>query len=416
MGLQTTNDRRRLGRGLVAGVAIGAVAAVGAQAGAAGAQGKIVHRCGDDVCAVDPATGRTAKLTTDGTEALPYRTPSATASGTHLGVIRGTRVLLGGYGGALRPWGPERSDLADVTIAPGGTSAAVRTSVIERRQSPRCYWTPGGMQCDYLNWTLVTIDNVFAPDGARLGGADGGAVLPDGRMLVTDSRWDEAAQATRSRLCVVGSAEGESYTCATQIEDAGHALTEPAASPDGRLLAATARNRESDATAVTVYDAASGAVVRRFPAGTGSASFSPDGAQVAFAADDGRIHAGVIASGATRPVAQGSDPSWGRGDVRGAPAPAVRSSVLRRNRAGIGVQVRCPGGGAACTGAVRITRGKALLASGRYRVRAGRTATVRVRPSAQGTRRIAAARTHRVTVTLRPDGGATVTRTATLHR
>lgn len=406
--------RRPRRRPAGAAVALALIAGgLGASQAQAAPPTKIVHVCGDDLCAVDPVTGRSAAVTTDGTADAPHRSPSINPAGTRLASIRGTRVLLGDLGGARRPWGPERSDLRSVAITPDGRAAAIHTHRVAWISSPRCFWTPGGMQCDYLNRDLVTIEGVIHPAAVDHAG-DGAGIHADGRLLLTDDRWDDAAGASRSTLCIVADAAVEEHACAARIEDPGLRLADPAGSPNGRLLAATAVNRDTDESTVTVYDAATGAVVRRFGAGAHSPSFSPDSRQVAFAAADGRIHVGTVATGVTRPVATGTDPTWGRGDVRGT-GPTVTSTALRRASGRIAVSVRCPAGGA-CAGVLRVEKGRAVLAAGRYRVAAGRTATVRVRPSARGARLIARATTHRVRVVLRPAAGAPATRTLTLRR
>lgn len=401
---------------------LGTAAAVGLLAGGVTAAGaaatKVVYVCGDNLCAVDPVSGRTAPVTGDGRDGAAYRAPSLTADGTHLAAVRADRVLLGEFGRPLTPWGPARVDHAAVAIAPTGKGAASYTRRTEYRNSPRCYWTPGGMHCDYLNRDLVTIENVFDASGRRLGGADGVAALPGGGLLVSENRWDEGREAVRSVLCVVGGATPEEggYECRSQVEDPGRRLSEPAVSPDGRLYAATAYDRTADEAAVTIYDAAAGTVVRRFAVGSRSPAFSPDGRAVVFAASDGRIHEGVIASGATRPLAVGSDPTWGRGAPRVATAPTTVGGPLRLSNRRIAVRLRCAAG-APCQGSLQLRRGTLDLGATRYRLRAGRTGVVTLRPSARVLRQLTAgARRQTVRLTIRPTGAAPVTRTIILRR
>jgi hypothetical protein len=93
----------------------------------------------------------------------------------------------------------------------------------------------------------------------------------------------------------------------------------------------------------------------------------------------------------------------------------VASKTLRYSKGRIAVKVRCPAG-ADCRGTLRIRKGRRTIASATYRVAAGKTRTMRVRPSNRGRTILRSARRHRVTVELRPRSGAPVRRQATLKR
>jgi hypothetical protein len=106
--------------------------------------------------------------------------------------------------------------------------------------------------------------------------------------------------------------------------------------------------------------------------------------------------------------------------------PSVRSSSLRLRRGRIATTVACPAGSATCRGRVTVrTHSRVKLGERRQRVtvatrsftaRAGRSVTVRLRPSASGRRLLARVRRVRVDVSVTPTAGEAVTRTVTLRR
>ena len=112
---------------------------------------------------------------------------------------------------------------------------------------------------------------------------------------------------------------------------------------------------------------------------------------------------------------------------RGAPAArlGIRSASLRLRRGRIAVRLACPAGGAACRGKLGVrTKGRVrtgagrrrvTVAAGRYRVAAGRSAKVRLRPTAAGRALLRRVARVRVRVAATPRGGAARTRTVTLR-
>jgi len=65
---------------------------------------------------------------------------------------------------------------------------------------------------------------------------------------------------------------------------------------------------------------------------------------------------------------------------------------------------------------LRTTKGNRTLGSRSYRVGAGGSATVSVKPTRRGQRTITRARKHRLTVELTPSVGQAVTKELTLRR
>ena len=106
-------------------------------------------------------------------------------------------------------------------------------------------------------------------------------------------------------------------------------------------------------------------------------------------------------------------------------AAKIRSSGLRVRRGRISVKLACPAGGTACRGRVSIRTAKAVkvgkrrrkvdVASRTFNVKAGRSATVRLRPSAAGRRLLRRVSRVKVSVLATPKGGKAARRTVTLR-
>jgi hypothetical protein len=93
----------------------------------------------------------------------------------------------------------------------------------------------------------------------------------------------------------------------------------------------------------------------------------------------------------------------------------VRSSALRYRKGRIRVTVRCAAR-ASCRGTLNIRKGKVAIGSQAYRVRAGASAIVSVKPCRRGRRALATRRRDTVTVELKPSTGDVVSRKLTLRR
>jgi hypothetical protein len=180
-------------------------------------------------------------------------------------------------------------------------------------------------------------------------------------------------------------------------------------------------------------------------------TWSPDGRQLAYEAPDG-IHVvqlddigGCGSAARTLVVPGGADPDWGAAAPPAAPkgpdAPAqpgrptqpgqpnqpgqpgqpaagvrivrapktMRAGALRR---GVKLSVRCD---AACAIAAKLTAGGVTIASGRARAGAGRTATVKLKLTAKGAKRLRKARSLRAKLTVTA-GAAKQTRVVRVKR
>ena len=78
---------------VVLALAVAAVLAVPASAAAS----RIVFHCAPDLCVVNPETGASQRLTTDGA-ANPYRFPSISRNGQKVAALRANDVMVGDYG------------------------------------------------------------------------------------------------------------------------------------------------------------------------------------------------------------------------------------------------------------------------------------------------------------------------------
>jgi hypothetical protein len=290
----------------------------------------------------------------------------------------------------------------DVAIAPDGSGVGESHSYVETRYG--CPLTGGCLELVDRSATFFT----RAGATARAAHAGGGGVGFLGSGALLSSHYTLADD--RHVICVVANPDDGLAPCAPRIISSA-VLSMPDGSPDGRLIAA-AVGTTADSSAIDLFDAATGAPVRRLAPSGASPSFSPDGRQVAFSGPDGWIHVVPTSGGSARRLVRGISPAWGGGQGPGA-AVASRSLKLRKGR--VPVSVRC-GAGPACRGKLRIKKGAATLGTRAYRVRPGRSATVAVRPTSRGRSTLARARRHKVTVQLDPRQGRTVSTRLTLRR
>lgn len=364
---------------------------------------KIVFACGSDLCAVDPDSGASARITRDG-RSSPYRLPSVTRDGRRVAAARGNDVVVGRYGTALTDrWTSER-DINDVAIAPDGSGVGESHSYVVNRYG--CPLTGGCLELVDMSATSYTPAG-GPSEGTRSypgGGGVGflGRALLSSRYLIGDDT---------HRICAVADPAATDASCETRIVSPT-TLSGPDGSPDGKLIAAAVGEpAPSEATTVTLFDAATGAVVRRLGAG-GSPTFSPDSRHVAYVGSDGWIRVVATRGGGSRRLVRGVSPAWGGG---AGPGPALAGRSLQQRDGRVPVAVRC-NGSAACRGTVRLAKGRATLGSAAYRISAGRRATVSVPLTARGRDVVAGARSHAVSVRLQLRGGGAVTARATLRR
>ena len=379
----------------VLALVVAAVLAVPASASAS----RIVFHCAPDLCVVNPETGTSQRLTSDGA-AMAYRYPSLSRNGLKVAALRGNDVMVGDYGTNLtQRWAGERS-INDVALSPDGTAVAESHSFVENRYG--CPFTGGCLELVDRSATEVSVGDPAGTFNHRGGGGAGflgAGALISSAYLIADAQ---------HVLCVVDAPTAPEAPCTVRVRSPA-ALSGPDGAADGRFIVATVGGEPS---AVVLFDAAAGTPIRELAKGS-QASFSPDGTQVAFAGHDGWVYTVPTAGGTPRKLVQGLSPSWGEG---AAPGPALTSTTLRQSkRQKVPVKVQCAGT-ETCAGTLTIKKGSSTLGKRAYRVAAGKSATVTVTPSSRGKRTIARSRSHKVTVQLKPKAGSAIKVKLTLRR
>jgi len=389
---------------------VATIATIGFAAATADAS-KIVYGCGADLCVADPDAGAAAQITTDGAS-IAYQFPSISRDGNWIAAARGDAVVVGSYGANLTaPWAGTR-DMNDVAISPDGSAVGESHSYVENVYG--CPLTGGCLELVNRSATFYSRGGEPAEStrdyrgGGGVGFLGSAALLSSYYTLSTDS----------NTICVVADPAAVEAPCEARVTSTA-TLSSPTGSPDGTLIAAAVgAPPPSTATSVNLYSAATGAAVRKLADNAGSPAFSPDGKEVAYGGADGWIYVVPTAGGTPRRLVQGLSPTWGGGvALRGGSSsgPALASKSLRYRKGRIAVKVRCEGS-STCRGTVRIQKGKVKLGARAYRVAAGKSGKVSVKPSKRGKRIIASASEQKVTVLLAPKAGKTVSKKLTLRR
>ncbi|MGD9736557.1 MAG: TolB family protein [Solirubrobacterales bacterium] len=364
---------------------------------------KIVYSCAPDLCAVDPESGVSAPITSDGASSA-YQYPSLSRDGNRLAAARASDLVTGTYGANLtEAWGGTR-DMNDVAISPDGAAVGESHSFVENRYG--CPLTGGCLELVDRSETYFQIGPdpgapfESFPGGGGVGFLGDASVLSSFYTLSTDTY----------TICVVADPAAADPSCEPRIVSP-LTLFAPAGSPDGTLIAVSVADA-SDRSAVNLYEAATGASVRQLADAGSEPAFSPDGKEVAYAGAGGWIYVVPTGGGPARRLVQGLSPTWGVGF---GPGPALTSTKARYRNGRIGVKLLC-GGTTTCRGTLRIKKGKVTLGTRSFRLKAGAKATVSVKPTRAGQRRLEQSLPYRVTLQLKPERGRRVTKTLPLRR
>ncbi|MDO8188955.1 hypothetical protein Q5424_20100 [Conexibacter sp. JD483] len=404
---------RLLIRPLLAAVAIALLAAAATSARSEAATSKIVYACRPQLCVVDPATGISSPLTTDGSDDSPYYDPSLSADGTRMAARRHNDVLVGAASGNLaESWGGAPQGTNDVALSPDGSAVAESHTYVQNVNRLVCSPFSGcSLQLVLQDMSGTTWSRGVAGRGPTRGFSGGGGVgfLGTGQLLISYYTISEDAH----KVCVVATPETPADPpCGATAREVGATLSWPEGSRDGKLIAAAkGPARGGGPSSVALYDAASGAFLRTVATGTAPA-FSPDGATIAYQSADGWIELVPTAGGAARRLVRGTMPTWSAGS---GPGPRLSAARLGVARGRVAVPLRCDGR-AACAGRLRVTKGRVTVASGSYRVAGGRSAKIALKLSKRGQALLARKRSQQVAVTLTPRGARAVTAKATLRR
>lgn len=388
---------------------------------------QIVYQCGPGVCAVDPDSGAPPRtLTGDG------RVAGVTEDGRTAAWVEGSSLVLR----------PLEAGGADRTLFSG-----------EIYDLPRI--SPGGDQALWSFYLGGTGWFTYLAPGTGTGYPPAVASSTNqtthGWMGSTVLVTRRGTDTTVSRICAEAVGGPACDTLLATEPAAGEQIAFPDGNRAGTEIVAI-RGPESTGVGVPVAGRlsvyAGGTRVRDLTDGTQDAypSFSFEGDRVAFQRGDG-IWVVSAAGGQPVRVATGSVPTWGGPrTVTSAPAPqptpaptptpgtptpgpgqpagpgttasgpSIASTRLRYRDGRIRVQVRCAGT-ATCRGTARVVRGRTVVASRSYVVRAGRSVALALRPTRAGRRLLARTRALRVTVAVRPAGSRrSTTRRLTLRR
>lgn len=382
---------------LLAITLLGTVGAVGSAEAST-----IVYQCGAAICALDPdAPGATPR--------------TVTAEGRLAGLTRD---------GATVSWVPPSRGLVQAPLQGGAPRSVFGGSVVNQPSmspdgSKYLWWYPGPDGLGGLNAVWVNRFTVGQP---------GSEVITSCAYCVTSHGWLNetpiaAFPATTggvpSRICRLATAKedpGSTGNCKQVLaSDARGGIAFPSGNAAGtEIVAALSLGERTGVQGRIVrYSVASGAPLGDVTEGTDDTTpvFSPEDDRVAFDRAE-QIVVKDLATGAERTLGPGVYPFWG--GARTAVA-TIASRTLRYREGRIRVTVRCAAG-EPCRGTLRIAKAKTTLGSRAYRVAAGRSASVSIKPSRRGHRTIARSRTHKVTVQLKPSTGAATSRKLTLRR
>jgi hypothetical protein len=362
----------------------------------------VVYQCGGAVCAVDPdaggsprqlaAQGRVAGITRDG----------ITASWVD---AAGKLVQAPVAGGDARPVPYDGEVVNQPLLSPDGTKYL--------------WWYPGPDGFGGLNAVWVRRLSVGRPETDGIGFCSF-CVISHGWLgetaiggLPADSR-----RGVPSQVCSMASpaeAPEVSGTCVKVLaSDARGGIGFPTGNAAGTEVVAvlTPGADTGSEGRIVRYSLASGAAIGDVTEGTTDTTpaFSAEGDRVVFERDD-QIVVKDLAGGAEHVLGPGTYPHWGGART----AALVRSSTLRYRAGKIAVRVACTGT-QACRGTLRIKKAATTIGTRAYRVAAGKTGTVTVKPSRRGRRALGSRRTQTVSVQLKPSTGAPVTRSLKLRR
>lgn len=423
---------------LVAALSPGAPATAAPDRGPAQAQaqataGRIVYVCGMDLCAVDPDSGASARITSD---SAGYQHPSVSLDGNRIAAARGWDVIAGPYGSNLpEQWATGVEGLNEVAISPDGSAVAATFwyTKLELRYTYVC----GGMCLQVVHYRAARYWPSAGATPVNHSGTTGVGFLGSGLVSRDLGEGDFGPE---EQLCVVANPTDDADTCVTRVREPSPqapggrdvVFSHPTGSPDGTLVAAAlglqpeaagalADNPVGEEQVVNVYDAASGAKITQVGEGL-NPSFSPDGTRIVFQGRDGWLYVVGAQGGTPRQLVQGTQPTWGGGSITApvtAPPPVEAAPVeagtvkvgrkpLKAKGKKLTVKVACPASAeAGCAGLAQLRtqkKDRALSKARSYRMAAGRTTKVKLTLTRKGLNALPKGKVRKARITLTTEG------------
>lgn len=290
-------------------IAIAAVTAVLALP--AGASAKIVYSCGYNVCVVNDAGKKPTKLTRDGKKGKEYIYPAVSRNGKTLVVGRDSDLYVGLKGGkpvkrATTYWGM----LAGFTrVRPDGNFYAYNEFA---------YTFPGPASHPYTGFQPATHKGKASADSSTQRAQASVGFTASGHLISVQRYGTEAcAWVIATRDCEAGKGP-----IAVIPDSMSGAMFGPVfdTHPNGKLVVASIwQSNPGDVvktlSSIALFDATSGALVRRLTTGTTEdfPSFSPDGSRVVYECGKGICVVPTKGGRAKVLVKRGGYPTWGKG-------------------------------------------------------------------------------------------------------
>jgi Tol biopolymer transport system component len=270
----------------------------------------LIYSCGrgfSNLCQINSDGGGERQLTRDGNPidyANKYHSPSVSRNGRKLVFLRGSKLYLLNRASGRR-FGPLSDTASLARISPDGLTIGD----LELYPAP-----PPALG---LVLTACVYDKSRPARRVCEGSTRSFAFTNDGRVLASVSdQYDPAYGRNDAGICIFNPL---TRSCQQFVAaERGRSLSDPAPSPDGRLLAVTRSIPGHAEGGIALYSYATGRLIRRLTTGTADSGpmWAPDGSRLAFVrgADSASPRIYTISVHGGRPrllVARGRAVTWG---------------------------------------------------------------------------------------------------------
>ena len=270
----------------------------------------LVYSCGAgyaNLCQVNADGSGLKRLTTDASStvfAKRYLSPSLSRDGRKLAYLRGYKLYVLNRSAGHRT-GPISNKAWLARISPDGT----RVADLEDFPNPRGLGWP-----DVMTACVFNSNGSGSKAGRDCEGSTGSLCFTNNsRVLASVSdQYDPKYRRWEDGICMLDPVKsGCDYFVAAQL---GYDLSDPALSPNGKLLAVMRALPGKTEGQIVLYDYATGKLARTLTSGRTDAEpvWSPDGSRLAFVRANKSIYTIAVGGGkARRLVAHGRDVTWG---------------------------------------------------------------------------------------------------------